>query len=245
MMIKYLFFGAIIMLSSACNTSSTTSNTIKTDIAATDTGWVTLFDGHTTRGWHTYGKNTIGEAWKAENGVLHLDASKKDNWQTAGGGDILTDSVFDDFDLELEWKISEAGNSGIMVYIQEDTSKYEYPWHTGPEIQVADNEKNEDGKIPKHMAGDLYDLLAAEGETIHPAGKWNKVRILANDGRLTLFMNNKQVLQTSLWDESWRNLISKSKFTEWPAFGTFKKGHIGLQDHGADVWFRNIRIKKL
>jgi hypothetical protein len=213
--------------------------------SSTNDGWVSLFDGKTTTGWHTYGKDSVGEAWKVEDGTLHLDASKKKDWQTVGGGDILTDEEFENFDLKLEWKISPKGNSGIMFYINEDTSKYEYPWHTGPEIQVLDNEGHEDGKIKKHRAGDLYDLLSVSKETVKPVGEWNQVEVISNKGKLDLYLNGEHILSTTLWDDSWKKLIANSKFKSMPDFGTFKKGKIGLQDHGNDVWYRNIQIKQL
>lgn len=245
---KLILLILIAHLLSSCTTkpekTATTAND-SSEVKEPNQDWIPLFDGKTTAGWHTYGKNTIGKAWKMENGILHLDASQKNDWQTANGGDIVTDEEYENFDLQLEWKISEKGNSGILFYVMEDAAKYEYAWYTGPEMQVADNAGNEDGKIVKHMAGDLYDLIAVSGETVNPAGEWNQVRIVSNKGNLDLYMNGKQVLTTTLWDDSWKNLINNSKFKTMPDFGTFKKGRIGLQDHGNDVWFRNVRIRKL
>jgi hypothetical protein len=210
------------------------------------TNWIPLFDGHTTAGWHTYGKNSAGKAWKAEDNSLHLDASVKNDWQTKDGGDIVTDEEFENFDLKLQWKISDAGNSGIMFYVHEDPSKYQFPWSTGPEMQVADNEKNEDGKIEKSRAGDLYDLVASSSQQyVKPAGQWNQVEIIANKGKLDFFMNDHHVLSTTLWNDNWRKLIAATKFKDMPGFGTYRKGKIALQDHGADVWYRDIKIKKL
>jgi hypothetical protein len=210
------------------------------------TDWISLFDGHSTAGWHTYGKSSAGKAWKVEDSSLHLDASVKSDWQTKDGGDIVTDQEFENFDLRLQWKISEGGNSGIMFYVHEDTSKYQYPWSTGPEMQVADNEKNEDGKIEKSRAGDLYDLVASSSQQyIHPAGEWNQVGIVADKGKLDFYMNDHHVLSTNLWNDQWQKLIAGTKFKDMPGFGTFRKGKIALQDHGADVCYRVIKIKKL
>ncbi len=208
--------------------------------------WKLLFDGKTTAGWHTYGKDSIGKAWKAEDGALHLDASQKKDWQTKDGGDIVTNDSFANFDLQMDWKISEAGNSGIMFYVNEDTSKYHYAWESGPEMQIADNEKNEDGKVYKSRAGDLYELFATTSQKyVKPAGQWNHVEIKSNDGKLDLYMNNAHVLDTTIWNDAWSKTIANTKFKDMPGFGTFKKGKIALQDHGADVWFRNIKIKEL
>lgn len=208
-------------------------------------GWISLFDGRTTKGWHSYGRNEAGKAWKADDGVLHLDASQKSDWQTKDGGDLVTDDEYEDFHLQLEWKISRAGNSGIIIYVHEDPAKYEQTWSTGLEMQVADNDENEDGKIHKHRAGELYDLIPASKDVIKKAGEWNAVEIVSNNGKLDFYVNGTNTLSTTLWDENWRNLIAHSKFGSMQGFGTFRKGRIALQDHGADVWFRNIRIKRL
>ena len=243
--------GLIMLLAitvSACNSSGRKAANYQdsTQTAETKAGeWVNLLADSSMAGWHTYGKSSIGSAWKINDGVLHLDASKKADWQSAGGGDIVTDDEYENFDLKVEWKISRAGNSGIMFYVHEDTAKYKYPWQTGPETQIADNKENEDGKLIKHRAGDLYDLMSIDKEIVNKAGSWNKTEVIANKGKLTILVNHEVVLQTMLWDPKWKKLIAGSKFKEWPGFGTFKKGHIALQDHGADVWFKSVEIKRL
>lgn len=207
--------------------------------------WVPLYDGKTFAGWHTYGKDSVGKAWKADS-TIHLDASTKNKWQTSGGGDIVTNEEYENFDLKLDWKISEAGNSGIIFYVHEDTAKFPFTYQSGPEMQIADNEKNEDGKLEKHRAGDLYDLMSSSSaKIVKPAGQWNQVEIRSDKGKLDFFMNGQHTLSTTLWDDNWQKLIDNSKFKTMLDFGTYKKGGIALQDHGADVWFRNIIIKKL
>ena len=205
-------------------------------------GWISLFDGKTTAGWHTYNKTGIGNAWKVEDGTLHLDAAAKKT-QSAVGGDIVTDEEFENFHLTYDWKISPNGNSGVIFYSKEDP-QYSAMWHTGPEMQVLDNNGHPDAKITKHRAGDLYDLITAQ-EAVKPVGEWNTAEIVANKGKLDFYLNGQHTLSTTMWDDNWRNLIANSKFKNMPAFGTIKKGRIGLQDHGDDVWFRNIRIKRL
>jgi hypothetical protein len=235
-----------------CACSSTKQSTMNSSTNGTsgdETGFVSLFDGKTTNGWHTYGKNTIGKAWKAEDGVLHLDAASKKEWQTAEGGDIISNEEFENFDLRLDWKISPKGNSGVIFYIHEDPSKFQYPWNTGPEMQVLDNGSptqlgHDDAKLYTHRAGDLYDLLASK-DAVKPAGEWNAVEIVANKGKLDFYMNGEHTLSTTMWNDTWKQMIAISKFKGMEGFGTYQKGRIGLQDHGNDVWFRNIRIKKL
>ncbi len=209
-----------------------------------DTGWISLFDGKTTAGWHSYGKTTVGDAWKVADGILFLDTAKKEGWQTSGG-DICTADEYENFDLRLEWKIAAKGNSGIIFNIQEDTVKYKYVWQTGPEMQVLDNDGHEDGKIIKHHAGDLYDLISCSKETVKPVGEWNEVEIISANGKLDFILNGTNVVSTTMWDDNWKKLIAGSKFKDMADFGTFKKGKIALQDHGNMVSFRNIRIKKL
>ena len=201
--------------------------------------WKTLFDGKTTKGWHSYGKTTASPQWEVKDGALHLNKSK------GGSGDLLTDGVYSNFDLRLEWKISPKGNSGILFYVQEDTVKYKEAYHTGPEMQVLDNDGHPDGKIHKHRAGDLYDLIPCSKETVKPVGEWNEVEIISNKGELKLFLNGTNVVSTALWDNNWKTLVAGSKFKQWPDFATFKSGRIDLQDHGNEVWYRNIKIKEL
>ena len=207
-------------------------------------GWISLFDGVSTNGWHSYGKSAAGKAWKVEDGTIHLDAAAKKSYQTDGGGDLVTDNEFENFDLKLEWKISKNGNSGIIFYVHEDSS-YKESWNTGMEMQVLDNDGHPDGKIHKHRAGDLYDLIPCTTETVKPVGEWNQVEMISKKGKLELKLNGTSIVSTALWDDNWKKLIAESKFKNMPGFGTFSKGKFALQDHGNDVWFRNIMIKKL
>lgn len=204
-------------------------------------GWVKLFDGTTTNGWHTYGKTIVGNGWKAENGALHLDPKAETN----DGGDLVTNKEYGNFHLKLEWKVAPNANSGIVFYIHEELPKYGNTYSTGPEMQVLDNDGHPDGKILKHRAGDLYDLVKSSSEPVKPVGEWNKVEIISNNGQLEFKLNGKSIVKTSLWTDEWKALIAGSKFAKWPNFGTFKSGKISLQDHGDEVWYRNIEIKEL
>lgn len=240
--------GLILLLAvslAACNSKSGKKDEPAMSDSKTDSGWVSLFDGQSLKGWHNYGKTTVGEAWKVEDGNLFLDTTKKEGWQIKSGGDIVTDGEYENFHLKLEWKIAPNGNSGIIFYVHEDTAKYDFAWQTGPEMQVLDNNGHPDAKIQKHRAGDLYDLIACSTETVKPAGEWNDVEIIANNGKLDFLLNGMNVVSTSLWNDAWNQLVAGSKFKQWPGFGTYKKGHISLQDHGNSVWYRNIKIKQL
>ena len=218
-----------------------------TQINAQKKEWTSLFDGKTTSGWHTYGKDAVGEAWKVIDGALMLDPTNKQGWQIKGGGDIVTNESYGDFHLQLEWKISKKGNSGIIFFVQDEPKKYNYIWYTGPEMQVLDNDGHADAKINKHRAGNLYDLVAGVEGAVKPVGEWNLVDIINEKGTLTLKLNGVTTVTTTLGDDAWKNLIKNSKFSkgESPDFGKVFTGHIGLQDHGDQVWYRNIRIQRL
>lgn len=207
--------------------------------------WISLFDGKSTKGWKTYGKESVGQAWKVVDGTLHLDASDKTDWQSKGGGDIVHEMELENFHLKLDWKIAKNGNSGVIFWVQNDPSKYKYVWYTGPEMQVLDNDGHPDGKIQKHRAGNLYDLIATTEGVIKPVGEWNTAEIICNRGKLEFKLNGSSILSTTYGDEQWNNLIANSKFRSMPAFGKTFKGHIALQDHGDNVWFKNIVVKKL
>lgn len=210
----------------------------KENAAAAD-GWQVLFDGKTTSGWHSYGRSTVGTAWKVADGVLYLDTTQNDH------KDLVTNDEYENYDLKLEWKISPGGNSGIIFNVKEDTTKFKNTYESGPEMQVLDNNGHPDAKIPKHRAGDLYDLIACSKETVKPITEWQEAEIIVNKGKLDFFLNGVNVVSTTMWDDNWKKLIAGSKFKRWPGFGTFTIGRIALQEHGHMVSFRNIRIKKL
>ena len=205
-------------------------------------GWKLLFDGKSSAGWHTYNKKTFGPAWTVVNGTLFCDSTV----QIPKGeeGDICTEKEYENFDLKYSWKIAPGGNSGVMFLVQESL-KLDAPYLSGPEMQVLDNDGHPDGKIHKHRAGDLYDLIASTSEPVHAVGKWNDAEIKLDHGKLSLFLNGVNIVNTTLWDASWYALVKGSKFNQWPTFAKLKKGHIDLQDHHCDVWFRDVKIKTL
>jgi hypothetical protein len=243
---KFLFFSAAsLVVLVACNNSGSTTTESKTDSSAiaaipADSGWVSLFDGKTTAGWHAYGKGNATGRWKVADGAVYIDTAQKGE-----GGDLTTNDEFENFDLKLEWKIAANGNSGIIFYVNEDTAKYHATYETGPEMQVLDNNGHSDGKIIKHRAGDLYDLISCSKETVKATGEWNEVEIRSVHGKLDLYLNGTNVVSTNMWDDNWKKMVAGSKFKSMPGFGTFTKGSIALQDHGNLVWYRNIKIRKL
>ncbi len=237
------FISSALLIS--CSSSKETNESNNMSKEEKNDGWVSLFDGKTAKGWHKYGGTPVGSAWKVKDGYMYLDTSGKENWQIKNGGDIVTDKEYENFHLKLEWNIAKNGNSGIIFYINEDKSKYNWPWETGPEMQILDNNGHPDSKIIKHRAADLYDLITASPENVKPPGEWNQVELKCFNGNLEFYLNGVKVLTTIMWDAAWKKLIAASKFKNMPGFGIYKKGRIGLQDHGDEVKFRNIKIKVL
>ena len=160
------------------------------------------------------------------------------------GGDIITEDEFENFEFQLEWKIGECGNSGIMYNVVE-SDEYDKVWQTGPEMQVLDNSCHPDAKFPTHRAGDLYDMISCSQETVKPAGEWNKVRIKIDNGKVEHWLNDVMVVSFEMFTDEWANMIAESKFKDMPGFGKARKGHISLQDHSDRVSYRNIKIKVL
>lgn len=206
-------------------------------------GWQPLFDGATKKGWHIFNNRTDGAAWKVEEGVLFLDPKAKGP-NGENGGELITDSIFENFHLKLDWKLDAGGNSGVMFLAKEDP-KYRWAFVTGPEMQIIDNDKHDDAKYPKHRAGDLYDIISGVPENVKPIGEWNQVEIVLNKGKLDLFQNGAKIVSTQLWDDNWKALVQNSKFKGVSDFAAFHEGKIVLQDHGDKVYFRNVVIKKL
>ncbi|MDB5230161.1 MAG: glycosyl hydrolase [Chitinophagaceae bacterium] len=236
---------AFVLLMACHTTSKTVTRTVNGNgltVAEKNAGWRMLFDGKTLMGWHIYGKPGSPGAWHAGEGALYVDMNDR---KTFGGGDLVTNEEFGNFDFKYEWKISPKGNSGLIFYVKEDTVKYKNTYNTGPEMQVLDNDGHPDGKIIKHRAGDLYDLIKVSKETVRPVGEWNQAEIISNNGDLQFILNGENVLHTTMWDENWRKMVAGSKFKTMPGFGNFKTGKFALQDHGDEVWFRNIKIKTL
>jgi hypothetical protein len=222
--------------------SSTVTDKEKFIVANNKEKWKKLFDGKSFDGWHLYGKNYVGSCWKIEDGTLHV-VPVNDRQQR---GDLVTNDEYENFDLQLEWKAAKGTNSGVIFYVHEDTAKYKETYFTGPEMQVLDNIGADDNKKENHLAGTLYDLLGKAADSKpKDVGEWNKSEIISDHGQLKIYLNGTLVVSTTLWDENWKKMVAGSKFRNMPGFGIYKTGRIALQFHGHDVWYKNIRIKKL
>lgn len=214
-------------------------------------GWKLLFDGKSTAGWHTYRRDTVGSKWQVQDGMLVFDQSKP----RAGGGDIVTNDIYENYDLRLEWKVAKGSNSGIIFDVQEDP-KYGATYQTGPEMQVLDNIDAADNKLQNHLAGCLYDMIGdATVSKPKPVGEWNQVRLLQKNGRITFWLNDIKTVDIQMGSPEWNEILAKSKFGKPDAsgqppkafadFAKVHKGKIALQEHPGSSYWRNIKIKAL
>ncbi len=207
-------------------------------------GFILMFDGETTTGWRSYNGDAFPEqGWVVEEGTLRCIGTG-DGQPGIRGGDIVYDGLFKDFHLKVDWKISEEGNSGIFYLGQEIEGR---PiWHSAPEFQILDNERHQDaqrGVDGNRKAASLYDILPAVPQNTLPAGEWNHAEIIVYRGSVFHRQNGEDVLEYKLGTPEWEEMVEKSKF-EADLFGKYIEGVIGLQDHGDDVWFRNIKIRE-
>lgn len=255
-MVKTILSGNLIVLLMVFMLSCTSNKTenkendqdTTTAMANENDGWEVLFDGTSTDKWKSYCGDSFPQGWEVVDGTLHVIGSGRG--EAGSGGDIVTREKYSDFELSLEWKVSEGGNSGIFYLARERCGQDQKPiWQSSPEMQILDNERHPDARLGKdgnRQAGSLYDLIPAKPQNAKPAGEWNTASILVYRGTVVHMMNGENVLEYHLWTDDWKNMISNSKFKDYDDFlNVAQEGVIGLQDHGDDVWFRNIKIKKL
>lgn len=198
--------------------------------------WETLFDGSSTDAWRGYKKDGFPQkGWVVEDGALKVQARGR-------GGDIITKKQYRDFDFRFEWKVAPGANSGIMYRVTETEGP---SWRTGPEYQILDDSKHRDGRNTKTSAASLYALYAAKGKVLKPVGEYNTGRIVLRGSFLEHWVNGTRVVSCDLASDEYKQLVASSKFRTMPNFGKRPAGHICLQYHGDDVWFRNMRVLDL
>jgi hypothetical protein len=222
--------------------------------AERDAGWRLLFDGKTFDGWRGLGRDAVPEGhWAIQDGTIHKIASgdvpTQADGQPLAGGDLMTDEAFRDFELVLEWKVSPGANSGVKYNVSEAMSTAEPPASAalGFEYQVLDDENHPDAQNgPNRTAGALYDLIPpGEGKALRPVGEFNEARILFNGNHGEHWLNGVKVVEFELDSPRFAELLAASKYAPLNGFADRRAGHIILQDHGDDVWFRNIKIRVL
>lgn len=235
---------AIVVLSISSTSNGQNPNTLSAK--EKKEGWILLFNGSDFTGWRQCNGTEMPKNWVIEDDAMKvLTGEGKKPGQGAGGDIIYAEKKFRNFELSIDWKTSKMGNSGIFYYVREVPGKPIY--YAAPEVQVLDNIDATDNKIPSHLAGSLYDMIAADPKTVKPAGEWNTIVIKVKDGKVTHTQNGVKVVEYELWTPAWDELVQNSKFKDFPGFteGIAKEGYIGLQDHGYPIWFRNIKIREL
>ena len=218
---------------SAANAPSTraTPNTLTAEEESA--GWRLLFDGKSTAGWRAYRGTAVPAGWQVIDGSLvHVKS----------GGDIVTDEQFANFEMALDWKVAPAGNSGVFYRATETPQRI---YESAIEMQVLDDSGHVDGKSPLTSAGALYAMYPAPRGAVKPAGEWNQARVVANGAHVEHWLNGVKTAEAEIGSADWNAKVAASKFAEWPGYAKASRGHIGLQDHGDRVEFRNIRIRVL
>lgn len=246
MYIKYLgIIAALALLASGCGPSSVDSGDVKQASGSStsqhnalsekekEDGWELLFDGKSTRGWHAYlGSDSLG--WEVKDGVLMTPGKQ---------GDIVTDQDFENFELLVEWKIEEQGNSGIFYHVVEQPD-YPRMYETGPEFQIIDDHNYPQELMENQKTGSNSDVKAASVSASNPPGNWNQTRIRVDQGKVVFWLNGQQINDYDMESAEWQAMVAGSKFAPMD-YAKVRSGKIGLQDHGGPVAFRNIKIRPL
>jgi len=253
-MIKtYIVLGILFSALVACQPKKQDEAPVESEAATTDVspeptgnslteeqksqGWTLLFDGQTTQGWKMY-QDKENDSWEVVDGTLHcktFEASTK-------RADIMTVEQYADFELAFDWKISFQGNSGVMFRVTEDKPE---PYQTGPEYQVIDDKGYPGDLKDTQLSGSTYDMIAPSSEMANPVGEWNTSKLIARGNHIEHWLNGSKVVEYEINSDDWKKRRKGSKWNEAPSYGIMPKGHIDLQDHKNEVWFRNIMIKTL
>jgi hypothetical protein len=211
-------------------------------------GWKLLFDGKTTKGWKGAFLDKFPEkGWKIEDGILSVEPS--DGKESTNGGDIVTLDLYSDFELKVDFKLTEGANSGIKYFVDPNQPKPANPRSAlGLEFQILDDEKHPDAKMGRdgnRTVGSLYDLITATQKHPKPIGEWNTARIIAKGNHVEHWLNGEKVVEYERGSQEFNELIKISKYKDIQGFGLVKEGRILLQDHGNRVYFKNIKIRKI
>lgn len=208
-------------------------------------GWELLFDGSTLNGWKRYNHDSIGPLWSVQDGMIVCDGKGLTEGTADVGGSLITTKQYGNFELTAEWKLSPGGNSGILYHVVEG-KKYKHDYETGPEYQVMDDGGWKDPLREAQKAGSNYDMFAAPStKKLNPVGEWNTARLVYNNGHVEQYLNGEKVVEFDESSPAFTEAYKKSKWVDYPDWNKAKTGNIALQDHGAPVYYRNIKIKSL
>jgi hypothetical protein len=202
-------------------------------------GWVSLFDGSSKSGWRTY-KNLENDSWEVTEGTLHCKPFKENAENKRA--DLVSEEQYENFELVFDWKISPQGNSGVMFHV---TEEYDQPYATGPEYQILDDEGYPGDVKDVHFTGANYDMQAPNARKSNPIGAWNSSRLIVHNNHVEHWLNGSKVVEYDLQTDAWKKRVAETKWKDFPGYGSATKGHIDLQDHGNEVWFKNIYIRPL
>lgn len=231
MKLNSLMIIAVLTLAYACNEQKT--------LTRGDGGYTSLFDGRTLNGWRTY-QDKPADSWSVQDGVLYCKGSSTD--KSDRRADLITVDTFTNFDLEMDFKIAPQGNSGIMYMV---TEEFPTAYLSGPEYQIIDDENFPEKLEDWQKTAANYAMHTAPLAHPHPAGEWNHARIVVNRGHVEHWLNGEKVVDYQLWTDDWKQRKATGKWKDAPGYGLSPSGHIALQDHGSEAWFRNIKIKRL
>lgn len=258
-LIALFVIGAI----TACQKSTSQSETSNADSTAIDSattpkdnnntltaeeknaGWELLFDGTSLSGWKRYNHDTIGPLWTVKDGAIVCDGTGLTEGTANVGGSLMTTRQFGNFELVADWKVSPGGNSGILYHVIEKP-EYKHDYETGPEYQVMDDAGWKGELKPAQKVGSNYDMFEAPtNKKVMPVGEWNTAKIVYNNGHVEHWLNGEKVVEFEEGSPNYKERFKKSKWTKYPGWNKSKTGAISLQDHGAPVWFRNIKVRAL
>lgn len=202
-------------------------------------GWHLLFDGKTMDGWRTY-QNKKSDSWSVKDGALYCEGSETNKSDLRA--DIITNGEYENFDFSVDWKISPKGNSGIMYMV---TEEYAAAYLSGPEYQLIDDKNFPEKLEDWQKTGANYAMNPAPTAKPNAVGEWNHTRIVVNNGHVQHWLNGDKIVEYDLWTDQWKKEKVEGKWKDAEGYGMSKKGHIALQDHGSEAWFKNIKIKQL
>ena len=220
-------------------------NTSEEPEEVVDDGWVTIFNGENLDGWKRYNKDDIGPLWQVKDGTIFFNGSGAGEGSGEDGGTLITVKQYSNFEFMVDWKVATGGNSGLLYHIVEKP-EYSHAYNTGPEYQLIDDNNYHEELNAVNAAAANYDMHAASADKkLNTPGEWNTSKIVYNNGHVEHWLNGDKVLEFEEGSDDWKERYENSKWVEYPGWCEYKVGSIGLQDHGANLEFKNIKVKEL